>query len=41
MNETFIQIMDKFNKELQLHVESWAISHDCKKFKMRRIMRTR
>ncbi len=22
MNETFIQIMDKLNKELQLHVES-------------------
>jgi hypothetical protein len=25
MNETFIQIMDKLNKELQLHVESWAM----------------
>jgi hypothetical protein len=25
MNETFIQIMDKFNEELQLHVESWAM----------------
>jgi hypothetical protein len=25
MNETFIQIMDKFNKELQLHVESWVM----------------
>ncbi len=25
MNETFIQIMDKFNEELQLHVESWAV----------------
>jgi hypothetical protein len=25
MNEAFIQIMDKFNEELQLHVESWAM----------------
>jgi hypothetical protein len=25
MNETFIQIMDKLNKELQLHVKSWAM----------------
>jgi hypothetical protein len=25
MNETFIQIMDKFNEELQLHVDSWAM----------------
>jgi hypothetical protein len=25
MNEIFIQIMDKFNEELQLHVESWAM----------------
>jgi hypothetical protein len=25
MNETFIQIMDKFNEELQLHVESWTM----------------
>jgi hypothetical protein len=25
MNETFIQIMDKFNEELQLYVESWAM----------------
>jgi len=27
MNKTFIQIMDKFNEELQLHIESWAMSH--------------
>jgi hypothetical protein len=25
MNEDFIQIMDKLNEELQLHVESWVI----------------
>jgi hypothetical protein len=25
MNEIFIQVMDKFNEELQLHVESWAM----------------
>jgi hypothetical protein len=25
MNETFIQVMDKFNEELQLHVESWVM----------------
>jgi hypothetical protein len=25
MNKTFIQVMDKFNEELQLHVESWAM----------------
>jgi hypothetical protein len=25
MNEVFIQIMDKLNEELQLHVESWAM----------------
>jgi len=25
MNEAFIQIMDKLNEELQLHVESWAM----------------
>jgi hypothetical protein len=25
MNETFIQIMDKLNEKLQLHVESWAM----------------
>jgi hypothetical protein len=25
MNEAFIQVMDKFNEKLQLHVESWAI----------------
>jgi hypothetical protein len=25
MNETFIQIMDKFNEKLQLHVESLAM----------------
>jgi hypothetical protein len=25
MTETFIQIMDKFNEELQWHVESWAM----------------
>ncbi len=25
MNETFIQVMDKLNEELQLHVESWAM----------------
>jgi hypothetical protein len=25
MNETFIQIMDKLNEELQLQIESWAI----------------
>jgi hypothetical protein len=25
MDETFIQVMDKFNEELQLHVESWAM----------------
>jgi hypothetical protein len=25
MNETFIQVMDKLNKELQLHVESWVM----------------
>jgi hypothetical protein len=25
MNKTFIQIMDKLNEELQLHVESWAM----------------
>jgi hypothetical protein len=25
MNETFIQIMDKLNEELQLQVESWAM----------------
>jgi hypothetical protein len=25
MNETFIQIMDKLDEELQLHVESWAM----------------
>jgi hypothetical protein len=25
MNETFIQIMDKLNEELQLHVEFWAM----------------
>jgi hypothetical protein len=25
MNEVFIQIMDKFNEEQQLHVESWAM----------------
>jgi hypothetical protein len=24
MNETFMQIMDKFNEELQLQVESWV-----------------
>jgi hypothetical protein len=39
MNETFIQIMDKLNKELQLHVESWAyaivIVRNCRKSKMR------
>jgi hypothetical protein len=27
MNETFIYIMDEFNDELQLHVESWVMSH--------------
>jgi hypothetical protein len=26
MNEAFIQVMDKFNEELQLHVESWVMS---------------
>jgi hypothetical protein len=26
MNETFIQDMDKLNKELQWHVESWTMS---------------
>jgi hypothetical protein len=25
MNETFIQIMDKLNEELQLHVKSWVM----------------
>jgi hypothetical protein len=25
MNETFIQVMDKFNEEVQLLVESWAM----------------
>jgi hypothetical protein len=25
MNETFIQIMDKLNEEMQLQVESWAL----------------
>jgi hypothetical protein len=25
MNEVFIQIMDKFHDELQLHVESWVM----------------
>jgi hypothetical protein len=25
MDETFIQVMDKFHEELQLHVESWAM----------------
>jgi hypothetical protein len=25
MSEAFIQIMDKFHKELQLHVKSWAM----------------
>jgi hypothetical protein len=26
INEIFIQVMDKFNEELQLHVESWVMS---------------
>ncbi len=26
MNETFIQLMDKFNKELQVHVESQVMT---------------
>jgi len=26
MNEAFIQVMDKFNEELQLHVKSWAMT---------------
>jgi hypothetical protein len=26
MNEKFVQIMDKFNEQLQWHVESWAMS---------------
>ncbi len=25
MNETFIQIIDKLQEKLQLHVESWAM----------------
>jgi hypothetical protein len=25
MSEVFIQVMDKFNEELQLHVESWVM----------------
>jgi hypothetical protein len=25
MNETYIQVMNKLKKELQLHVESWAM----------------
>jgi hypothetical protein len=25
MNETFIQIMDKFNEEMQLHIELWVM----------------
>jgi hypothetical protein len=25
INQTFIQIMDKFNEGLQLHVESWIM----------------
>jgi hypothetical protein len=25
MNETFIQIVDKLNEELQLHVEFWVM----------------
>ncbi len=25
MSETFIQVMDKFHEELQLHVEFWAM----------------
>ncbi len=28
MNEIFIQVMDKFNKELQLQIESQAMPHD-------------
>jgi hypothetical protein len=28
MNEIFIQVMDKFNKKLQLQIESWAMPHD-------------
>jgi len=25
MNESFTQVMNKLNEELQLHVESWAM----------------
>ncbi len=44
MNEAFIQVMDKPNKELQLHVESRAmpqIVHNYKKFRMRQMVRTK